>query len=256
MSRKVVAILFSSKPDFEKYAFKFFILNLNKVQNQYEFIFTEKEEHVYKNDYYSVNELFQIFENKIRSQIHFDSKPEFFINIITQEIENNYFFIERKDVGFITTNTWEEYYSPPSLFEYLSHCIVASLLILDFNMSSHSDTRGCCLDYCFEKTDEKVDIVLGYICDKCKNEIIQKRGQESFDALMNILDRKWIGNLKEFGTVAYDLQKFFKINIDRQSGFNKNIWEKIKEPFYSLPKEVTGYAISALIGALVATLLK
>jgi len=252
MSRQSVAILLTSKPNYDEFALKYFILNLNKIQNYYEFFFPEIHSYNYNGQYYPTDLLFSSFEN-VKSTINFENQPDYLINIITSTIGENLFFTCRGNVSFITTYTWEKYFSPPSLFEYLLHCIIANLLFMNekVNLHSHHDTRGCYFDYTFFKTDDKVDITLGYICDKCKKEIIENVGEEYFREITNIINREWIGELNKFGSVAYNLKKFFKFDIDKDSGFNKTNWDKIKENFYEIPKEIIVLIIGAIIGVLI-----
>jgi hypothetical protein len=258
MRRKIVAILLTSKPNYDKFAFKYFILSLNKIQSYYEFIFSEIDNNYYVSRYYDTTKLFGLFEEKVRPKINFENKPDYLINIITSRIGENLFFECRGNVAFITTDTWEKYFSPPSLFEYLLHCIIASLLFMNkrVDLYQHRDTKGCCLDYTFLKMDDKVDIALGYICDKCKDEVINGIGEEYLTEIINIVNREWIGNINNFGSVAYNLKNFFKFDIDKDSGFNKTFWDKAKDHFYEIPKEITVLIIGAIIGILVTLLFK
>lgn len=253
MTRKIVAILLTSKPNYDEFAFKYFVLSLNKIQSYYEFMFPEVHTHYYVSTYYDTNELFSSFEKEVRPKINFDNKPDHLINIITSTIGENLFFECRGNVAFITTDTWEKYFSPPSLFEYLLHCITASLLFMNENVDlhSHHDTKGCCLDYTFFKMDDKVDIALGYICDKCKDGIINDAGEEYLVEIINIINREWIGDINNFGSVAYNLKKFFKFDINKDSGFNKSFWDKAKDHFYEIPKIIIVLIIGAILGNLI-----
>lgn len=61
MNRKVVSILLTSKPNYDEFAFKYFLLSLNKIQNYYEFIFPEIREYYHAGRHYDGNELFNFF---------------------------------------------------------------------------------------------------------------------------------------------------------------------------------------------------
>ena len=41
MARLKIAVIFGTIPNFDKYAFKYFILYVNKIQNTYEFFFPD-----------------------------------------------------------------------------------------------------------------------------------------------------------------------------------------------------------------------
>jgi hypothetical protein len=205
------------------------------------------------------------------SESNFDD-PDYMINIINVNLDKKYFFKFKDNIAFITTKGWEETgwskifrkmsfsFSPPSIFEYLQHAIIASLLKmnlkeLNIEKESHNDTRGCFLDFTRLKNDDRVDIVLGYICDECKNQIIKEMGEKYFSDVSFILSRKWIGKLEEFGSVAYDLNHYFKFNIDKDSGFKKTFWENSWAHFPEIPKETIMIIIGAAIGILLTKLL-
>ncbi len=255
MSREKVAIILSSEPNFDRYAFKYFILNVNKLQKQYEFVFLEIHEVFFSEKHCDEDTLFSEFP-QVQSNIYLDYEPSYFINIVTPSISNNLFFVCRNNVSFITTDTWEKIFSPPSLFEYLLHCIIASLIFMHPQLKrySHRDTRGCYMDYTYFKKDDKVDILLGYLCDECKDEIASHAGEDYFNDMSLVISRSWIGDINTHNTVANNLKSHFKFDINKDSGFNKNFWEKAKDHFVEIPKEIIVLAIGVLIGA-VATLL-
>jgi hypothetical protein len=253
VARKIVALITASEPNYDLYAAKYFLLYLNKIQNYYEFTFPEMRNYYYDLEYYKADDLFNSFKNDISSKIEIGYEPDYIINIITARFGANLFFECRQNVAFITTYAWDKYFSPPSLFEYMLHCVVASLLFMHegLNLSSHHDTRGCYLDYTYYKSDDKVDITLGYLCDKCKSKIISEISEDYYKEINKMINREWIGDVACYGTVAYNLKKFFKVDLDRDSGFNKTFWEKAKEHFEEIPKEVIVGLISAFIGAMI-----
>jgi hypothetical protein len=251
--REKIAILLTSKPNFDEYAFKYFILSLNTIQSTFEFVFPEIEEYYYSKDSYSFNSLFSGFK-KVRRKTEFEGKTSYFINIITSEIEDDYYVFCDSNIAFVTTNLWEKYYSPPSLFEYVLNMIVVSILNMHptLNLPPHMETRGCALDFVADKPNACVDISLGYLCDECKKEIIDKSGFCFLTDIQTMLSGDWIGNIESFDSVAYNLKRFFKFDINKDSGFNKSFWEKAKESFPEIPKELIVGLLSAIIGAVVA----
>jgi hypothetical protein len=253
--RSKVAILLSSKPDFDEIAFKYFVLNLNSNQSLYEFTFPEIDAFYYLEKDYSRESLFKIHK-KESSHIYFESTPEYYINIVKAEIEGNLFFICRDNVTFITTNSWEKLYSPPSLFEYLLHGISVSLIAMhpQIGIMTHSETRGCTLDYTKYKADRRIDISLGYICDNCRSIILKQAGKEYLDDICKIINREWIGDINTFDSVAYNLKRFFRFDINKDSGFNKTWWEKFKNSLSDAPKEIFVGVILVLVAAIIGLL--
>ena len=149
---------------------------------------------------------------------------------------------------------WEKLFSPPSVFEYLLHCLGASLIFMHpkLNLSSHKETRGCTLDYTKYKMDDKVDIGLGYLCDNCRDAISSGAGEHYLNDISSIVSRNWIGDIGTVDSVAYNLKRFFKFDINKDSGFNKTFWERAKEFFPEIPKEAIVALLSAILGAIIA----
>ena len=260
--RKKVAILMASEPEFDKFALKYFLLSLNRIQSTYEFAFPDVDTPFCTEDSYTEGALYRAF-TKAKKDINFDREsdfdgaPDFFINIITSEIEGNLFFtVTGKNVAFVTTYMWEKYYSPPSLFEYLLQTLTASLILMHpkIDLGAHDATWGCALDYCADKEDEKVDISLGYLCDKCRKEITNNAGADYLSDVSTMMGRKWIGSINKFDSVAYNLKRFFKFDIDKDSGFNKTFWERVKEDLPTIPKEFVVAMISFIFGVLIVWL--
>jgi len=262
MSRKIVAILPNSPPNYNEEALRYFLLSINKIQKYYEFVFPEIKdtnnhiEYYYSQNYYEIEELFSSYKLHARKNFYFEQKPDYIINIISAIMGDNLFFICRENICFITTNNWERTFSPPSLFEYLLHCIIASLLFMNdkISISSHRDTRGCCFDYTYYKMDDRVDIVLGYICDACKEKILKAVNRDYLKEIEHIISRQWIGELNQSESVAHNLKKFFNFDINKDSGFNKTAWEKVKEHFYEIPKGIILLIAGAIIGILITNI--
>jgi hypothetical protein len=70
-----------------------------------------------------------------------------------------------------------------------------------------------------------------------------------------MISRSWIGSIDTPESVAYNLRRYFKFNIDKDSGFNKTFWEKARDHLPEAPKEIIVALISALIGAIVGILI-
>ncbi len=254
MHRTIVSILLVSEPSYNEQALKYFLLNLNKIQSYYEFTFPLLKNYYFNNDVYENKILFDVFSKEINKEIETEKTPDYFINIITKRFKENLFFACKGNVAFITTNKWDKHFSPPSLFEYLLHSIIASLLLMNkkLNLNSHDDTKGCCLDYTFYKMDDKVDISLGYICDSCKRKILKGESKEYLKEIEDILSRKWIGNVEEFESVSHSLKKYFHFDINKDSGFNKGFWESTKE---KITVEIIKIIVGSIIALLIALLL-
>lgn len=270
MDRLNIAVLFGTKPNFESDAFKFFLLYLNKIQKTYEFYFPDVIDYPFK----SKKKKKVNFETSHKTVKDFTQNSsivaDHIITIITNSFDNNYFFNAEQKTSIITTDVWNKYFSPPTLFEYLLHCIYTCLIYSQIKpkgqppltekqktiyIGSHKDTRGCIADFTRNKYDDRIDITLGYICDEHKQEILDFYGNDYLKEVQQITERNWIGKLDEQNSVAYNLRHIFKVNINRDSGFNKNWWDKIKDKFYEIPGSLIGEMLKIILIAFLTYLL-
>lgn len=262
MTRQRIAIGLGTKPNYNNEAFKYFILSVNKIQSSYEFCFPylEEQEYPFTNETCNYEKSKPILKKFIKKTKY---EADYWIFIITNAFDDNVFFNADYDMAVVTTDGWDKNFSPPSLFEYLLNsiycCFIYSQQVpskkknpkeaLEFEIVSHDDTRGCIADFSLNKYDCRIDIVLGYICDEHKEQIKLLYGQAYLDETTTILERKWIGDLGEKDTVAYNLKHIFKFDINKDSGFNKTALDKIKESFYEIPSDLTKEILKVILTA-------
>lgn len=263
-NRIKVSIYFLDEPNFDKLACKYSILYLNSLQLTYEFQFPENKSHLcihpltpdqekiiesLKNDPDFKNSSDYLRFNNLLEENDFIDNAAYHIGIIGKYIEGNLFFASWDRLSIITTYKWDKLFSPPSVFEYLIHCINACLVHMVTSISSHKETRGCFLDYTYFKEDDKVDIALGYICNDCSARIKKEHGEEYLKNIQNIASRGWIGRIDEPNSFAHNLKKYYHVNIEKDSGFNKSFWEKASDHYPELPIEFIKVIVTGLVSS-------
>lgn len=265
MNRVKVSFFFANKVDFHNYAFKYFILSLNKFQNTYEFNF-QNEKIVLKEEKSNPTKWVTCLKDKTT-----DLKlvSDYNVVFVSNRLDNDYFAYPDEDVAVITSFNWEKKYSPPSLFEYLVtsiyYCLIYSQKkvnvkilkekVLSSTFDVHSDTFGCYADAANDRKDNRIGVAMGYICDKHKESISSYYGVEYLNETLKILERKWIGNLEEKNSIAYNLKHYFNFNIFKDSGFNKNLWEYTISKLYDIPGSLFGEGLKLILTAAITALL-
>jgi len=183
------------------------------------------------------------------------SDYRYIISIITSSIKGSKYLSVKNPHAWITTRDWQKRFSPPSLFEYLVHAIMRAILSMN-DLESHEDTFGCCRDYTRKKHDTRGDITLGYLCDKHKNQLKQKRGEDYTSDVLQILSGRWIGSNAKHGSVAYNLMRSFRFNLDRDSGFNKTPWDHLRDFFHDASTKAILVVITAALTFIVTYVLR
>lgn len=97
------------------------------------------------------------------------------IYITDRRFEDNWFSHEGRTCSIITTNDWENLYSPPSIDVYIMYQCAQSALgfVVDLNEDTvmnfvHFKPEGCMFDLCPNKTEIKLGMVAGTICPRCR----------------------------------------------------------------------------------------
>ncbi len=236
--RSKVVIVFGTKPDFDETAFKYLVLYLNKIQSIYEFEFGDLEDQNEEQgtEYpfslsirHSDSELIaKLRATKTGKEIA-AQEQHYLIAIVGFPLEEELFWDFDGNIALITNAGWQRQYAPPSMFDFLVQSIYAVLCMmhpkLQGKFDCHPETRGCPFDYAANKSEARVDIALGLICDECKQTMIAEIDKEYYEQASKIFSADWIGHADQLDSVAYDLKRFFRFDLDRDSGFNKTFWE-------------------------------
>jgi hypothetical protein len=222
----------------------------------------------------------------IRSEKH---KIDFCIGIISERIviknqkndellSDKYFMTignERSyPVSLISSYLWDRNYSPPSLFEYLINSVLISTLFstflyFDYRLNFHvTESSGCIFDITGRKSDRKILVSNSNICPLCESKIKElerkinpeKVDTSLYDIIKKILAMDWIGDITKRNTPLYNLQRNYGYNVDRNSGFNKKWWEKIRDNiFENFPQLIVGGIIGVgmtVLGTLLASIFR
>jgi hypothetical protein len=250
--------------DFDVVSFKFYLLQLNKLQSIFEFCFPDVDDKLFAGADPAKDDLFEIFKEARKQeakdvaddeeeQVYIEEgDPEYYIIIVGTALRDALFADWSDDTALITTDRWEKEYSPPSVYEYLLNSVCASLILLDkeIDLDTHMATRGCALDYTAVKDDTKIDAAIGYLCDDCKEKILKAKGESFLFEFNKMIDRTWVGNIGTAESVAYNLQRYFKYNIDKDSGFNKTFRERMMDHLTEVPEKILLGLITGVIGVL------
>jgi hypothetical protein len=252
LKRKKVIVLLLNKPNLEALGLKYMILSLNKMQSCFEFEFPETTGYptgypMEETDYNDPDVPLFNFEKIVKEK---DLKGDYFIGVVSGQIGNKWFWGQKGSFGVVTTVDWKKQFAPPSVLEYVIHCVVSLLMVMSDEtgrIQSHHPTRGCCLDYTVLKEEDKIDIGLGYICDECKSRIKQNIGEKYLECFEKMHSMKWLGYVEEKGTVANDLKRYFRIDLNKDTGYSKTRRERMTDGIKDITRQVTVSVLAASI---------
>ncbi len=264
--RKRVVVFFLSKLEIDEYACKFVVLGLNSRQTHFEFEFPDqmqleidRKTYLEEQDTCEKDCLFSGFSKLIaKTQEKSPGREDYYIGITSVRIgEDDFFWIVQDNKAIITTKGWEKIFAPPSVFEYIIQSLAGVLVKMSSTVEAekpineHAPARGCILDDTYDKKDNKIDVSLGYICDNCKSQIKSELGPQFLTAIEEICSHKCLGDVETKGSAAYNLKKFFRVDVDKDTGFNKTLWEITKDKISRLSEAIIIAAVVAIVTAII-----
>lgn len=231
--------------DFDQVASAHLFLQMNYIQNIFEFqvirpnfmdeiSFPHSFPHENKN-------IMQWFHDEITNKlVGRVSNVDYWMGLTSLNVGENWFFKvgrvqEGKMLSIITSQYWERDFSPPSLFEYIALSIfICSLQSLNFDSTrewlDHERTKGCIFDFPRFKYDRRILVSNPGLCQTCRAKLKQLEetmGDQTGDQIEMIKDveriisKEWMGNLEKRDSPFYNLNRNYKYNMDRNSGFYK-----------------------------------
>lgn len=94
-----------------------------------------------------------------------------------------------ENIAVITTDSWEESFSPPHLSAYLAYYLVHyTMKFIAPEIESHEETRDCYFDKKIYKPDIKLSMKSGNICDQCRQMIDKKIDGISYLSLVKLIE--------------------------------------------------------------------
>ncbi len=256
LPRTQVAVHVADPNQIEYDAFKMFMTMSNGHQRLAEFCFPNS-------DRPPVPQLGTSFDDSERETIkkvirHFkDDFEEFEYNvvIVREPICGNFFYVGEDNFLIITTHTWERYFSPPSVFEYLFGYIACEVIAFQLNKSiSHSWTAGSLFDFSYHKADARIGIVSSYLSDDVR-QVLKMKSDHYLEAAQEMISQDWIGEIDDSTSLSHKLYKYHRYDIDRQSGFNKSFMQKFTDKGPDISLEMVRLVLESLIAVLFAGIL-
>lgn len=187
---------------------------------------------------------------------------DYWIAITSEELLENLFLntikikssTSGKRLWVITSHDWERYMCPPSLFEYICISVFTCILHSIFSqfrypMSEHKGTKGCIFDWTGHKPHRRILVSNPNLCSWCENRlsnlersILTATGTKSalYQDVNKILSKEWMGSTEKKESPIYNLKKNYRYDIDRNSGFYKKWWERIRD-------KIEDHSITAIV---------
>lgn len=116
----------------------------------------------------------------------------YLIYILDKPMQNNWFGFWTTRKGIFTISDWKEYFTPPSVSEFIRYYIAHIILYFLTRLESHEETKSCLNDFCKIKTDIRLGMSSGQLCAECSTKVQavinrKEMSSEQFQSIQRIL---------------------------------------------------------------------
>jgi hypothetical protein len=157
---------------------------------------------------------------------------------------------ENDKLAVVTIAHWQRNFAPPSVLEFILQCIQRYCLRMTYPpaVGSHYPTRACIWDFNANLEDVRLGILVGYLCSACSEELSAVISAAELDAIKQFIKNDWIGRTEDLGTVASNLKRIYRYDLDRTRGLSPSFWDLLIQ---GMTSEAAKWIVPFVLGALV-----
>lgn len=164
---------------------------------------------------------------------------EHVIYITDKPFDDNWFSHEETNVALISTNSWEEYFAPPSLKAYLVYQIAQSVISFEGDLNENMEMRmvhdyaeGCMFDLCMDKKDIKLGMIAGNICSQCQSVLVRyginEKALNAVERMLSFVRAEAIGKPIIFDEDAAFVVMRFSSNDENDNAYKYGIKQALE----------------------------
>lgn len=209
-----VRIIFLEEPEFDKYAFLYIMYELNRLQRSWRFkvdldLFNETELDVMDRKRCSG------IRDKAMCYARAASQGKPLIVITSESFEQDFFWQNEGEASVISTFKWNEFYAPPSIYEYLAYSVIAQTITIHLNEHGESLMRrknayyGDWLEFASRRNTIKAEILAGHLSRDGENLLMNCFGAEYMTTSSKLLRLDWLRSER----VIKNLEKHFNVKL-------------------------------------------
>lgn len=209
-----VRIIFLEEPEFDKYAFLYTMYELNRLQRSWRFkvdldLFNETELDVMDRKRCSG------IRDKAMCYARVTSQGKPLIAITSESFEQDFFWQNEGEASVISTFKWNEFYAPPSIYEYLAYSVIAQAITIHLNEHGESLMRrknayyGDWLEFASRRNAIRAEILAAHLSRDGENLLMNCFGAEYMTTSSKLLRLDWLRSER----VIKNLEKHFNVKL-------------------------------------------
>jgi hypothetical protein len=230
-------------------ALKFLVLQMNRLQNTFEFEFLPAdpddpflvtlkshdsnipqkaiERHVASDgatSFVGRYRKFLVDENREMAE----ATPNYFVILSLARLDKEYYSARGENVSLVALGNWEAQMAPPSILEFVLTCLVREALASiskNFHTSQHLGTKGCVCDFTPDMDDARIKVLSGFLCEHCSGVLIEAGYPALPGEIRWVLGKRWLGRIDQPNSPAAIAAKL-GYNLFVTKGLSATRWER------------------------------
>lgn len=265
-NRKKIGVVICEVEHVNVAALKYFILSMNRLQTIFEYQLLpfdrknkmlqllscenvrDREEIRGLIDGFSAD--FKEYIDKHNSEFGLiQDFAEHYIVISLAKFHDEYYSLRKKNISVIGLGYWEREMAPPTVLEFILTLIMRESIASicpPLKKSVHLGTKGCLCDFTNDLGEARYKVLIGYICDHCKNELVKDGHANLIHDFEKILAKDWMGKREDPSSPA-GIIKNLGFDLFCTKGFQKTTYEKFID---KLPEEAAKTFLTIVLTAI------
>lgn len=163
-----------------------------------------------------------------KSEWNFDIRPCPTVVVTDTPISGGYFCQSDGGVGVVSTAQWRHISKPVSALDYVLAIVQRVSLRLIFPvLDSHYATRGCIWDFSPHQRDVRISILLGHICETCRDRLLVSSSYDVVEKISLLISRRWVGDRDVQFSPASVLAHVYSYDLSRSTGLSSTFSRRV-----------------------------
>jgi hypothetical protein len=274
-----VGVLFSSDPELHTSALRYLLLKLNSLQAHFEYELLPvnlRQTGLAELDEKDCGRLREIIRdvrapqflkdfvaglNEMNKEYGLQEDPPMNYLLITSTRFSDNYYSTRPEFSLtspyrfsiLALGNWKSHMAPPSLAEFiLTLTLRESVAFVSDTLcaSVHLGTKGCIFDFTASLEEAKFKTLHGFVCEFCRNALVQDGLADLAPSIGTILRKEWLGRRSDPSSAAGILAKLgYDLFVTR--GLVPSGWERFRSAIQNEGTkqliEIVGKVILALL---------
>lgn len=159
------------------------------------------------------------------------SVPEFWVVFTEARFTREYYLARIDEVAVVTLGYWRTSMAPPSALEFIVRMTQVNCADFFLELPVHYFTKGCLLDFNEYIQDARLMVLVGNVCETCRQLSMKAGKVTELQALLELVDHEWIGDMTKSDSVASVLKKVYDYDLYVSRGLSVNrletFWDNI-----------------------------